>query len=198
MTRSLLPMISFVLITTFTPGPSNLSSASAALVSGYGKTILYQTGLAVGVFLLMVLSGWFSAQLLNSFPVLENVMRYVGAAYILYLTFEILRARYAPAEEDARSLGLTNGLMLQILNPKLMVYAFTLFSTFLASITTNIIFIIITAFILAGVSFCATSAWALFGTVFQRVLHNSRLKTLVNLGLSLALVYSALSLAGLI
>ena len=197
MTTSLFSIISYVLISSFTPGPSNISSASMAVIHGYKKTIYYQVGLAAGVFLLMVLSGLFSTTLLNIFPSIEPIMRYVGAGYILYLAFEILKASYSFNDESTKPLGLANGFMLQILNPKLTVYAFTLFSAFLAPITTNVPLLVSAAIILAGTSFCATSVWALFGTAIQAYLHNPRLKLAVNIILSLSLVFTALALIGI-
>ncbi len=198
MTTSLFSIISYVLISSFTPGPSNISSASMAVMHGYRKTIRFQTGLAAGVFVLMILSGWFSKALLNIFPSFEPLMRYIGAAYILYLAFGILKASYSFTAENTKPLGMANGFMLQILNPKLMVYAFTLFSAFLASITPNFAFLIVAAFLLAATSFCATSVWALFGTAIQRSLHTPRMKTVVNMILSLSLIYTAISLMGLL
>ena len=198
MTTSLFSIISYVLISSFTPGPSNISSASMAVIHGYKKTIHYQAGLAAGVFLLMVLSGLFSSTILKIFPSVEPIMRYVGAGYILYLALGILKASYSFTEESQKPLGLANGFMLQILNPKLTIYAFTLFSVFLVPITTNIPFLILVAIVLAVTSFCATSIWALFGTAIQAYLHNPRLKLIVNIVLSLSLVYTAITLTGLI
>ena len=169
-----------------------------AVLHGYKKTLNYQGGLAIGVFFLMTLSGWFSKALLNIFPALEPIMRYVGAAYILYLAFGILKASYSFTEENTKPLGFTNGFVLQILNPKLIVYAFTLFSAFLASITTNFILLALIAAILAATSFCATSVWALFGTAIQAYLHQPRLRLLVNIILFLSLVYTAITLTGLV
>lgn len=194
MTTSLLTVLFYVLISSFTPGPSNISSASMAVLHGYKNTLKYQLGLAVGVFLLMLLSGWFSATLLNRFPALEPIMRYVGAGYILYLAYGILKASYTFTDEDAKPLGFVHGLMLQILNPKLLVYAFTLFSVFLATITMNIGLLTVAAILLAGISFCATSLWALFGTAIKNYLRNPRLKTIVNIILSLSLVYAVITL----
>lgn len=193
---SLFSLISFVLISSFTPGPSNLSSASLAVLHGYRNTLRFQAGLALGVFLLMLLSGWLSTRLLQVFPALEPVMRYVGAGYILYLAFGILKASYTFAEGDMKPLGFIHGLMLQILNPKLFVYAFTLFSAFLAPITKNTALLVSVSALLAGTSFCATSGWALFGTFTKTYLHHPRLKTTVNIILSLLLVYTAFALAG--
>src|SRR4030095_8576582 len=138
MTTNLVSLISYVLIATFTPGPSNISSASLAVLHGYKKTLNYQIGLAAGVFSLMTLSGLFSATLLHIFPSFEPILRYVGAAYILYLAFGILKASYSFTDESVKPLGMANGFVLQILNPKLMVYAFTLFSAFLTPVSTNI------------------------------------------------------------
>jgi cysteine/O-acetylserine efflux protein len=196
MTTSLFPLISFVLISSFTPGPSNLSSASLAVLHGYKNTLRFQAGLALGVFLLMLLSGWLSTTLLQVFPALEPIMRYVGAGYILYLALGILKASYTFTGGDMKPLGFMHGLMLQILNPKLFVYAFTLFTAFLAPITEDTALLTLVSVLLAGTSFCATSGRALFGTMVKTYLHHPRLKTAVNIILSLLLVYTAFTLAG--
>ena len=54
------------------------------------------------------------------------------------------------------------------------------------------------AVLLAATSFGATSVWAIFGTGIKTYLHNPRLKTLVNILLSLSLVYTAITLTGLV
>jgi cysteine/O-acetylserine efflux protein len=192
-----LPVLSYVMISSFTPGPSNISTASMAILHGYKNTLKYQFGLAVGVFLLMLLSGLFSGALLNIFPGLEPVLRYIGATYIFYLAFGILKASYTFTGMDIKPLGVFNGFMLQILNPKLFVYAFSLFSTFLASAAKIIALCIFLAALLAAISFCATSAWALFGSAIKTHLRSPRLQMIVNILLSLSLVYTAFSLIGL-
>jgi cysteine/O-acetylserine efflux protein len=145
----------------------------------------------------MAISGLFSAMLLKVFPSIEPILRYAGAAYILYLAFVVLKVSYAISKENGKPLGMTNGFVLQVLNPKLTVYAFTLFSAFLASIRMSTALLLLTAIVLAAISFCATSLWALFGTAIQTYLRHARLKLLVNIVLSLSLVYAALSLIGL-
>jgi cysteine/O-acetylserine efflux protein len=198
MSTNLFSLLSYVLISTFTPGPSNISSASTGVLHGYKNTLNYQVGLAVGVFLVMLLSGWLSTTLMSIFPMLEPMLRYIGAGYILYLAFAILKASYIFTENDVKPLGFAHGLMLQILNPKLIVYAFTLFSAFLAPITNNAALLVLAAALLTATAFCATSVWALFGTAIKTYLHNPRLKVTINIILSLFLVYSAIGLIGII
>lgn len=198
MPTSLLPIISYILISSFTPGPSNISSASLAVVHGYKNTMKYQAGLAAGVFLLMFLSGLLSTTIVKIFPTFEPIMRYAGAIYILYLAFGILKASYTFTEKDSKPLGFLQGFTLQILNPKLFVYAFTLFSAFLATISKNMTILLLVVTFLAVVAFCATSTWALFGSAIKTYLQHPRLKIVINVLLSLSLVYTAISLTGLI
>ena len=198
MITSLLPILSYILISSFTPGPSNISSASLAVLHGYKNTLKYQAGLAAGVFLLMFLSGLLSGTIVKIFPSFEPIMRYVGAVYILYLAFGILKASYTFVENQSEPLGFLHGFTLQILNPKLFVYAFTLFSAFLATRTQTMTVLLVVVMFLAGVAFCATSTWALFGTAIKTYLQHPRLRMVINIILSLSLVYTAISLTGLI
>lgn len=197
MTISLLPLLSYVLISSFTPGPANVSSASMAVLHGYKNTLKFRAGLAAGVFLLMFLSGLLSTTLLAIFPSLEPILRYAGALYILYLAFGILKASYTFTEKEVQPLGFVHGFTLQIVNPKLIVYAFTLFSAFLAPMTKNIMFLLLTAVLLAATAYCATSIWALFGTAIKIYLRNPRINLFINIVLSLSLVYTAISLIGI-
>jgi threonine/homoserine/homoserine lactone efflux protein len=108
-----------------------------------------------------------------------------------------LKASYNFREQEDKSLGFIQGLMLNILNPKLVVYAFTLFSAFLLPLTKNLMALTATCVLLAFVSFCSTTIWAVFGTAIKLYLHDPRLKTVVNVVLSLLLVYAAVNLMGI-
>ena len=127
----------------------------------------------------------------------EPVMRYMGASYILYLAFGILKSSYTFTENGHRRLGFLHGFTLQILNPKLFVYAFTLFSAFLATRIQDLTILLLVVTLLALVAFCAASTWALFGTAIRAYLDRPRLKMFINIILSLSLVYTAISLTGI-
>jgi cysteine/O-acetylserine efflux protein len=193
-----LPLASYVLISTFTPGPSNIASSSLAMLHGFRRTVTFQVGLALGVGLMMVVGGLVSASLLSGFPALEPVLRYVGAAYILYLAYGLLRASYTFTERPAAPLGFWHGLLLQISNPKLVVYALTLFASFLAPLVGNPLQLVAAAVLLALVSACSTIAWALLGAQIKRRLSNPRWARWINIILALGLVFAALDLTGLL
>ena len=87
-------LLSFVVITTFTPGPNNISSASMGVLFGYKATWRYIFGIGVGFFLIMLLRGLISTTLLQILPDFENILRVIGAIYILWLAFHTLKASY--------------------------------------------------------------------------------------------------------
>ena len=190
-----LPLLSFVLISTFTPGPANLSSSSLAALYGFRRTLAYQSGLTVGVLVMMLAGGLLSAGLLSGFPMLEPVLRWAGAAYILYLAYGLLRATYASAGRASAPLGFWRGLLLNLSNP---FYALTLFSSFLASLVGRGLELMVAAGVLAMVSACASAVWAIFGAQVNRRLSKTRAARWVNLGLAALLVLAAADLIGLL
>jgi cysteine/O-acetylserine efflux protein len=192
-----LPLLSFVLVSTFTPGPANISSSSLAALYGFRRTLRFQSGLAAGVFVMMLAGGLLAAGLLGGFPLLEPLLRYAGAAYILYLAYGLLRATYGAGGTPAAPLGFWRGLLLNVTNPKLVFYALTLFSSFLISLVGHALWLIAAAGLLALVSAGAAALWAVFGAQVNSRLSQSRVGRWINVGLALLLVLAAADLLGL-
>jgi cysteine/O-acetylserine efflux protein len=197
MPDNLFALVSYVLISTFTPGPNNLTATSLGVVHGYRNSLPFQAGMALGMFAVFLASGWVSGWLLSVFPAVEPVLRLAGAVYILYLAVSLLKASYAFDEGGAKPVGFLGGMGLQLLNAKLLVYTLTLFATFLAPITGAPALLVLAAALLALVGFCAASTWALFGTAIKVYLRQPRVKTVINTALALLLVYTAVELSGL-
>jgi cysteine/O-acetylserine efflux protein len=197
MSTDFFALVSFVLVTTFTPGPNNVSSASMGILHGYRATLRYLSGISTGTFLVMLLCGWISSTLLQVFPAFEGILRVIGALYILWLAFHTLKASYAFEEDERTSLGFSEGLVLQVLNPKLIVYGLTLYSTFLAGVVTNYAHLLLSALIVTAVGFCSISTWTILGATIRAHLDRPRVKQVLNTALSLLLVYTAIELSGL-
>ena len=191
--------LSFALVTTFTPGPNNITSASMGILYGYKKTWNYLLGIVAGFFLIMLLCGLVSPALLGILPSFETVLRIIGAGYILWLAYHTLRASYTfQTHDDQARMGYGNGFLLQLLNPKVIVYGMTLYSTFLAPISGRPLLLGLSALFLAAVAFCATSTWALFGSAIKTYLRRPGIRQAVNILLSLLLVWTAVELSGIL
>ena len=195
MDADMIALASFVVITTFTPGPNNISSASMGMLNGYKNTQGYLSGITAGFFVVMLLCGLISTTLLQILPAFENPLRIIGAVYILWLAFHTLRASYTFQEDQQATFGFSKGFFLQLLNPKVIVYGLTLYSAFLGEMLGSPVYLVVLAVVLAGVGFWAVSTWALTGASIRAYLNRPLVKRVLNIGLSLLLVYTAVELS---
>jgi cysteine/O-acetylserine efflux protein len=193
-----LGFITFVLITTFSPGPNNISSASLGILVGHRKSLPYMWGIFAGVFPIMLVCGVVASTILGLSPTLEIWLRWIGATYILWLAWHTLHASYSFDESKAKPLGFVNGLLLQVLNPKLIIYGLTLFSTFLSSIAGNFLWVLAMAALQSINAFASVNLWSAFGSAIREYLKNDRLRFAVNLVLALSLVYIAVDMTGVL
>jgi len=192
-------LIPFVLITTFTPGPNNLSCTSMSINFGIKKTMNYIYGIVSGFFLLLLLCGFFSNLLFTTIPSVEPIMRWIGAAYILYLAYGTFRTSFSLQEKSDQYLwGFYKGVLLQFLNPKAIIYGLTLYSVFLNPLIGNSLYIIFFSLSFALVVLCAVLTWASFGAIINKYLHHLKLKIIINSILSLLLVYTAVNISGIL
>lgn len=192
-----LALATFVLVTTFTPGPNNISSAALGVSQGYARTLRYLLGITAGFFLVMLACAFLSRLVLAYLPLAEEYVRWIGAAYILWLAWGVLGMRVDL--ENGREMGhaFAKGLMLQVVNPKALVFGLTLFSTFLAPVAGHTGALLLAVAGLSVVTFTAVSTWALGGAAIRNWFANPAVRRAVNIVLSLLLVYTAIDISGI-
>ena len=190
-------LVSFVIITTFSPGPNNISSASMGMLYGYKKTVHFLLGITSGFFIVMICCAYLSSTLLLMVPASAKYLRWIGAFYILWLAVGILRSNVGLNDTAASHQAFLKGFILQLFNPKVAVYGLTLFSTFLASIAHHAGVLALSALVFALTAFVSTSTWALCGAAIKAKLKNDSFRRNVNILLSLMLIYTAIDLSGL-
>lgn len=189
--------LAFVLVASFTPGPNNITCSSMGILYGYRQTLKYIAGILTGFTLLAILSGLISGTLYALIPSLESIMRLVGAAYILWLAYKTWKSSYQFSEEESPALGFSNGFLLQLFNPKGLIYMLTIYTTFLASITDNFLLVVLSAIFLALIAFSSTSTWTLMGAAIKQFLRNPQWQKAINTGLALLLAFTAIGLSGI-
>ncbi len=190
-------LCSFVLVTTFTPGPNNISAMSVGISSGYRQALPFIGGIVLGFFLVMCFCALVSAALLAAFPWLQLVLRIGGSLYIAWLAVHTFLGGLHPDPAGRASLGFANGLVLQLLNAKVIVYGLTLYSTFLAPLSGQAAVLAVSAAVFALVGFSAVSTWALAGSAFTRLLGRPLVRRVTFAVLALVLLYSAVESSGL-
>lgn len=102
----------FVIITTFTPGPNNISCASFGMNFGYRKTLPYMMGILSGFLLLMLACAVFSFSLKEYLAQYHHVIRWIGAAYIGWLSRKSFYSSYSAGNAISQPSGFRHGFML--------------------------------------------------------------------------------------
>lgn len=139
----------------FTPGPAVLLVLSQGLARGTTSSIWSNLGILAGNTMYFVLSGTgLGAALLASYE-LFSVIRWVGAAYLIWLgitafigkspVFSVSRAHAAPAR---RGRIFMNGFVLQASNPKALVFFTALLPQFIdphVSVLTQVTILAVTS-----------------------------------------------------
>lgn len=195
MTLELIPLTTYVLATIFSPGPNNLYSATLGINQGYKKTLPFLLGVCSGYFVLMMLCAFASTQLIQAFPDVQHILAYVGASYILYLAYATLRSELK-GDDNAEPLkyAYLKGALLQLVNPKAIIFGFTLFSTLLSPLNGSLSLLALAAVTLSVITLSAVSLWAMFGAVARQKLDNEHTKRKVKWVLVALLLYTAINL----
>ena len=188
------PFLTFLLITTLTPGPNNLSCISMGVQHGYKRSLIYIIGIVFGIFVQSLISGFVSNKLLNLFPGFETILRVIGAAYIAWLALVTFNSSYCSDNNGAVPLGFKDGFILQFLNPKAIFFVLTVYTAYLQPILGNFLLIFLGALLLGLRSFLVNSTWAVFGSAIRRFLSKPVINKVFNGIVSAALLYNAADL----
>jgi threonine/homoserine/homoserine lactone efflux protein len=92
----LLAFLLFSIATSATPGPNNIMVSAAAANHGFRATIPHILGIAVGLAVMLLVFGSGLAGPLAADPRLHGLLRWVGAAWMLWLAAKIAFARGTP------------------------------------------------------------------------------------------------------
>ena len=119
-----------------TPGPDMLLILSRSLIQGRGAGFASLFGALAGVYVHATAVALGLSELFRAVPLAYDAVRYAGAAYLLYLAWTAFRAPGSAfsVSTDATPLSLgavfRQGLLTNILNPKVALFALALFPQF--------------------------------------------------------------------
>src|SRR5580704_16001844 len=93
MSHSLLyAFVLFAAVMFFTPGPNNIMVMSSGLTYGFRRTLPHILGVVVGFAFMVGAVGLGFGTVFLAFPILQTILKYVGAAYLIYLAVMIAMA----------------------------------------------------------------------------------------------------------
>src|SRR6185436_1341845 len=82
-------LLMFVVVTLFTPGPNNTMLMSSGLNFGFRRGLPHLWGVALGFAFMVLAVGLGLGAVFHAYPLLYTGLKYVGAAYLLYLAWQI-------------------------------------------------------------------------------------------------------------
>ncbi|MEM6711659.1 MAG: LysE family translocator [Pseudomonadota bacterium] len=172
----LLALTAFAFLAAGTPGPNNVMLMTSGMNYGFRRTSGHIMGVAYGFPLMILGVGIGLSQLFLVFPALEGVLKYICAAYLIYLAFRIATAKPKLSESgdmavSGRPLTFWEAAAFQWVNPKAWVMATTALSVYALPLS-PLMNVVATALVFAFAgSFTATS-WTALGQQLRRVFSN--------------------------
>lgn len=181
-------------VTVWSPGPNNILLLSTASKYGAKKNLKLLLGIWTGSLTLMCLSGIFCSTLGNIVPGIQPVMKHVGAAYLIYLAWQTYRRKPPKDAVQEKEPSYLMGILLQLVNVKIIVYGLTMFSTFILPYEQRVPVLFLFAVYLMVLGAIGNLIWVFAGNVLRRF-YEKQYK-IMNIIMALLLLWCAARVEG--
>jgi threonine/homoserine/homoserine lactone efflux protein len=181
----------FGAIAAYTPGPNNTLLLASGMNFGFRRTVPLVMGVTFGFPLMIGLVGLGLGRVFETYGLLYTLLKYAGAAYLLYLSWKIATAEPMTSEHaaDAKPLSFIQMMLFQYINPKGWIMSITALSAYTTANAYNTdVAIVVATFVFMGLT--SAVAWSLFGAALKQTLSDPRYFRAINIGLAVLLVGS--------
>ena len=178
-----------------TPGPNNSILTASGIKFGFRKTVPNILGIPTGHGIQLALVCFGLGSLFMQFPYLLNTLKYIGATYLLYLSWKIFGSfNIKTAEDKSSPLTYYEAILFQSVNPKAWLICITAVSLFYPekeNIFVGTLFMVVMSTI---INIPSISIWAFGGSVIRKYLRNEKLKKVIEWLLAILLIGTAVSI----
>jgi threonine/homoserine/homoserine lactone efflux protein len=180
----------FAAVMFFTPGPNNIMVMSSGLTYGFRRTLPHIAGVVIGFAFMVGAVGLGFGTVFIAFPVLQTILKYAGAAYLVYLAVMIaISGPPKPGEAGRRPLTFWQGAMFQWVNVKGWVAIIGTITAY-AAIARFPLNIALQVLIFLAMGTASITIWTLFGSGLRPVLTSERAVRIFNIGMAVLLLAS--------
>ena len=192
MTWSLLASVAvFSFVTSVTPGPNNTFLLSSGANFGLKKSLPYLSGIMAGLTGMMISLGAGLGVIFTTLPLVYQVLKWVGFAYIVWLAFLIVTSTTKSETAEAKYIGFVKATTFQFVNAKAWVVVASFMATFVPVGSgfglTALICLVFLVFTYPG-----AVVWAVAGQVLKNWLSRPSRRRVFNLVSAALLVLSML------
>lgn len=164
-------LVFFAFATSITPGPNNIMIMSSGVNYGVQKSLPHVAGVQIGFLLMLLAIGLGAGVILQQQPMLHQLIKLIGSAYLLYLAWKIASAEPVQINTgNNRPLSFIQAVLFQWVNAKTWVMITGAIAAFtsLQGLYWQQLALIAAVFLLVGIP-CSCS-WLLFGAALKRLL----------------------------
>lgn len=194
--ENLIAFISASILIELTPGPNMAFLALISATKGRRRGFAAVLGIALGLLLIGLLSAVGVGGIVTRNPILFQVLRWGGIAYLLYLAWEGWRetGESSPHRTKNKTEDIAyfrHGLTVNLLNPKAALFYIAVLPTFLSSRRAEWSEIFGLTFIYVGIATIIHILIVIFAGSFHRFLDDPKRSLWVRRGLAIALALTA-------
>jgi threonine/homoserine/homoserine lactone efflux protein len=189
-----LAFATYSFVMSITPGPNNVMLTASGATFGFRRTVPHIVGVCAGfsVVLLAVCAGLDA--IFTRWPDIQTVLRWAGAAYLVYLGWRILRAGEAKAGRSPKPLTVIEAAGFQFLNPKAWVMTLTAAAIFLPRELGLLTACTYMVAVMALVNLPCITVWALFGSSLRGFLAKPAGRVAFNATMAVALAVTGIAM----
>ncbi len=163
-----LPLILFGIATAFTPGPNNIMSSYSGFNFGFKKTIPLMLGVIIGWTTMITLMASGMIYVFQQYYFLQSIIKYLGTIFLIYLAYKIAFSPTNISTNINKPVSFFDTFLFQFINPKGVIIAMILVSTFIDSqnyYLRDSLIVIIISFFMAVFS---VSSWCILGKYLRK------------------------------
>lgn len=156
----------YAIINAFTPGPGNILALNTVTKYGYkkGRPLFY--GIFTGYYVVQIICAIFVYGVSAFLPNVLGILKYLGAAYIVWLSIHIAISK--PAEENQeKTASFVKGFLLQFINVKIYMFGITALTGYITDYSTSLWILLMFEIVIATIGSIATSIWVGMGVLIQ-------------------------------
>jgi threonine/homoserine/homoserine lactone efflux protein len=185
----LVAIATFGFVTSVTPGPNNTYLLAAGANYGTRQSLRFVNGIMLGLGSMLTAVWLGLGVVLATFPLVYQVLKYLGFAYIIYLAYKVIKSGYKPSTKEVDAPTFLKALGFQFINPKAWIVTTSFIATYVpvgdglgAFVWSLAIFLIFT--------YPGAVIWAAMGQGISKILTNSKRRRVFNWAAGLLLIAS--------
>ena len=184
----LLSLSLFMLGTSCSPGPNNIVASYSGFNFGVIKTFPHMLGVIFGFTSVVCVLNFGLINIFKLYPLIQEILKISGSIFLVYLAYKIAFSKNVKENTKENPVKFIETFFFQFLNPKGVIVAFIIVSTYVESGSNFInysFWVILVSFLCA---FISITFWTFVGKFFRRFATNEKFIKVFNYVMSCLLL----------